>query len=91
MKYGFYSDDKYPSGIGVKINGSDVTDQLGGPWGSATGTVEVDNLAITDILNGPGQDAVKRKHTVEFYCTTGRGIIYAEVEMLKSIVGSILS
>lgn len=83
MEYGFFSDNIYPGQIGIKINGTDRTAQLGGPWGAADETAEVE-VSITDLLNS-ASGGVQRRHDIEFYCQSGRGRISGTVTCLNSI------
>lgn len=55
----------YPMGLRLYINGTDVTNQYGGPW-NASGNVAVDvSLDITnDILNANG--GIYREHEIVF-------------------------
>jgi hypothetical protein len=83
LNYDIFADTVHPQGIGVEINGVDVTAQLGGPWASSNAAVDVE-VDITDILlNATG--GFQQNHTVTFYAASGRGEIQFGVDMLVTI------
>lgn len=81
--YDVFSDTTYPQVISVTIDGVDQTVALGGTWAPANSQVEIE-VDITDILvNAAG--GLRQNHSVVFSCTTGKGKIEFEVDMLVTI------
>lgn len=64
MLWSVYTATFHPRGLTIKINGTDYTSALGGPWGSGT---EVDvELDVTDLLLAEG---FRQTHSIEIKAT----------------------
>lgn len=62
----------YPATIRLAVNGVDVTDDYGGPWGTvnaSTGDVEID---ITDLIREDA-NGMYQEHTIQFSCANASG------------------
>lgn len=71
LEYGIQRNSgEYPGPIGIKINGTNYTSSLGGPWGSASTSTDEVELEIADILNA---GTLRQEHRVEFVCAGGQG------------------
>lgn len=90
LAYGVFEDTVYPQGLHVQIDGVDVTNELGGPWATTNGAVDVE-VNITDyLLNAAG--GLKQNHEVEFSCATpSTGELEFEVDLMVSIQPILIS
>ena len=86
LTYGIYEDTVYPANVGIKINGTDRTAVLGGPWGTAGASVEVGPLEISDYLT-----PLQQSHTVELYCASSQGQVEFEAKELVTVQAIILT
>ena len=86
LTYGIYEDTVYPANVGIKVNGTDRTAVLGGPWGTAGASVEVGPLEIGAYLT-----PVQQNHTVELYCASSQGQVEFEAKELVTVQAIILT
>jgi hypothetical protein len=78
ITYGLYTDTVYPQTISVTVNGTSVS---GGPWAPTNAAVEVE-VDITSLITA---GTLRQNHAIVFSCTTGKGEIEFECDMLVSI------
>lgn len=83
LQYGVFDDTQHPQGIRLFINGVDRTVELGGPWAPSNAAVEIELEISQYLINAVG--GLRRTHTLEWRCTSGRGEIDTEVELLDVI------
>jgi hypothetical protein len=84
LTYGLYEDTTYPQTISITVNGAAVP---GGTWAPANASVEHE-IDITSLLTA---GTLRQNHSVVFSCTTGRGEIEFECDMLCSIQAIVVS
>ncbi|MDX2163034.1 MAG: hypothetical protein SF162_17085 [bacterium] len=82
LTYGLAQDTVTPSGVRLAVNGTDVTDALGGAWavGGGAATFEVD---ITTAILAGGD--LQRDHAITLTCGGGRGSVEIAVEIYEVI------
>lgn len=66
----------YPQGVGIRINGINVTSELGGPWAATNAAIDIELDISNYIRNAIG--GLYQIHTVELYCAT----VYGEVGLV---------
>lgn len=82
QEYGIYDDSEYPEDVKIKVNGTDRTSALGGPWGT-TATEMNEILDITDYINAAA--TLQQEHTITFSCDAGKGEVEVVVELYTVI------
>ncbi len=81
VTYGLFTDNEYPEGIGIKIDGIDRTAQLGGPWNAGGNSSVEQELNITRYLT----TNLRQLHNIQFYCASQKGEIEVGVDMLLTV------
>lgn len=89
VQYGIFDDSQYPTNISLFVNGVDRTADLGGPWATSGGPVDVDVEISQYLINAGG--GLRQKHNIEFRCDSGRGQIEVTVELYETIQAIALS
>lgn len=79
LTYGLYEDTSYPQTISIEVDGSAVA---GGPWATGGAVSVEEEIDITSLLTA---GTLRQNHSIVFACTSGRGEIEFECDMLVSI------
>lgn len=88
ITYGvFENTGVYVGGIGIIINGNDVTSDLGGPFGTDDAAT-IQELDITPYIEAAG---VQGEHIINFYATSGLGELNVTIDNLLAVQPLFLS
>ena len=80
--YGIYDDTAHPTTVKIRINGTNYTTALGGPWAAGGGALSI-TLDITEQINAAA--TFQQLHEVEIFCTSGQGEIEATIDIISEI------
>lgn len=82
LSYGLHQDSATPSNLRLFVDGSDVTDALGGAWAVGGGAVTFEVDITSAILAHP---PLQKEHEIKITCGGGRGSAEVSVEVYEVI------
>jgi hypothetical protein len=84
LEYGISDDTETPTGLSVRVNGTNRTSELGGPFmpSGGNGDFVLDIGKMTAYLED-ASGGLYQEHQLDFRCTGGRGLIQVQVEVYE--------
>jgi hypothetical protein len=79
IDYGIEDDTQYPNTLRMRVNGVDVTETLGGPWGAGGAEVNT-TVDVTEYLTA-ASGGLRQRHKIELTCNGGQGEVEVTVEL----------